>query len=130
MGSGNSVYVQLDTGDARSFVTSQNLGISTYELNAKGDALQGYAPGMIFEALTEAGTGQLSDRYVWTVGNVAGPGGSGNQYTHNLLFALNAVGTAIQYPDEALVSGTIPGTGDRLTTNIVPVGRTHHGVGG
>lgn len=132
-GTGKSLYVRLDTGNATNLVTQKNLGITTHEMNTNGTSLQSYPEGLTFQALTEAHVTGQQQRFTWAVGNIGAESGGlspdGAPYTHNLLYALAEDGTAIQYPDQTRVvddqgnytlTGLYADASARLGTNIVP----------
>ena len=58
---GTQTYGQLNTGNAQTFVTSQNTGLNTWAPNGTATGLISYLPGITFQALTqghELGTGE------------------------------------------------------------------------
>jgi hypothetical protein len=109
--SGASTYVELNTGDARTLVSAVGTGITT-AVNT-GTAVAATTAGVVFQALTHAYNAANGQRYVWAIGGVRG----GPQ---NLLFVLNADGTAIQYPDVTFTATLDTTTTPATITALAP----------
>ncbi|RMF98938.1 MAG: hypothetical protein D6741_09015, partial [Planctomycetota bacterium] len=117
-GGGNAqppvVYRRLDTGDARNFLTSQDVGITEYRLNNQGTGLEVHPTGgfAFIGAMEHLPDGQ---RYVYIVGYLKNDNsGRAMPWRHNLIYRLNADGT----PDTLG-----EGTDNKLGTNIQPLGQ-------
>ncbi len=108
------LYRQLDTGDARTLVSSAATGINTYKPDPTDEKGIKEIPldmpgGLSVEAMVE-GLGNV-DRGVLAVGNV--PPETDSPYVKNLLYRFDDNGKALDYPGN---DGT-----ERLPTNIVPL---------
>ena len=107
-------YRQLDTGDAKTLVSSQQDGIKTFQLDPADPTGKTIIPlnsGVSFEAM--AHSTDIVTSPVYAVGNITVPAGTGIPYTNNLLYKLDISGKAI---DSKASDGS-----DRLGTNIIPV---------
>ena len=114
------LYVRLDTGDARNWVTSNDTDIVTYEIDpASPTAVRGWNSDVDFNALEHGpdGTTYRGQRYVVAVGNLLMGGGNGIEYRQNMLYILDDDGDAWQYQRSPAVSGP------RLHSDIIPFGQ-------
>ncbi len=110
-GSGNqhasvANYRQLSTEDG-TIVQDIDEGITTYQLNSRGDGLEVYENGMRFHAMTY----QPNSKAFIAVGSM--DGGRGVEYKTNLVYTFRDTGAFT--PDSP--------SGNRLTTNAVPRGQ-------
>ncbi|MHC4400827.1 MAG: nidogen-like domain-containing protein, partial [Planctomycetota bacterium] len=112
-------YSRINTGDARSFLTTWDEGITAYEVDPNNPtAVRVYNPGVEFHAMTQTDT-----QYVFAVGNIATRSnftgtyfpGNGMDYYQNMLYVFDGNGNAIPFPNQS--------TGPRLHSDIVPRGQ-------
>ena len=118
--------VRLDTGDARTAVSTQSTGITVYRLVNNG-LVEDPGNEIEFEALahdprTIGAVGTTTNgsrvRTMLAVGSATETGVV--QYGHNLVYLLDQNGNGINHP--SIVSGAVAG-GARVTSDIVPVGQ-------
>lgn len=124
----NPRYREFDTGNANNLLLDTDTGINILRRDpANPNALQNDPNNSLYvEAIVHhySNTGNLG-RQVMIVGNVPNPdlGGAGQigiTSGHNLVWILNPDGTAINHP---LINSGVRASGDRLFSNIVPVGQ-------
>jgi len=118
-------YREFDTGNANNLLLDTDTGINIIRRDPNNpNALQNDPNNSLYvEAMVHyyANTGNLG-RHVLVVGNVPSPdlGLSGLTSGHNLVYLLNPNGNAVNHP---LINAGVLSSGDRLFSNIVPVGQ-------
>lgn len=124
----NPRYRELDTGNANNVLLDTDTGIDVIRRDpANPNALQADPNNSVYvEAMVHdyRNTGDRG-RTVLIVGNIPNPdlgptGLTGVTSGHNLVWLLNSSGSAINHP---LINAGIRASGDRLFSNIVPVGQ-------
>lgn len=125
---GENIYAQLSTSDARTLLSSKTLGITTSQVVWDNTAtpptakLDAYKAGITINAITEAHNTTTGERFVWAIGSINGTFDDGvnkSATRTNMLFLLSADGTPIQYPG-LKPDGTAYSTDARIGTNYVP----------